>query len=132
MDIEDIFQKSSYTEKDFRIDTAIMMYHRKIISLPRAVKLSGISKDAFNKILQGRNIETEEEKKLTPVEKMLNRMDPDDPIRKSYKPIRKGVTLEDIMREQNYKKIDWDEMNARAKALDIQEPLEVLLAQLKE
>ncbi|MEM9888581.1 MAG: hypothetical protein AAF849_21980 [Bacteroidota bacterium] len=48
----------------------------------------------------------------------------------AVKPIRKGVTLEQIMREQNYKPIDREEFFRKAEELNIEEPLEDLLAML--
>jgi len=46
------------------------------------------------------------------------------------RPTRKGVTIEQLIEEQNYTPIKREDFFAKTKALDIQEPLEVLLAQL--
>jgi hypothetical protein len=47
------------------------------------------------------------------------------------RPIRKGVTLQHILQAQNYNGTNWNKVDEIAKNLNIQEPLEDLLAQLK-
>lgn len=49
---------------------------------------------------------------------------------RDIKPTRKGVTIEQLIEEQNYTPIKREEFSAKAKELNIEEPLEVLLAQL--
>ncbi len=65
---------------------------------------------------------------------MLATLPADHPLRPYIKPqpIRKNVTLEEIMKEQNYTGTDWDKLNAIAKEMAIEEPIELLLAQAKE
>lgn len=73
-----------------------------------------------------------QQKVLTKNEELLKNLPVDAPLRHVIKPIRKGVTIEQILKEQNYQGTDWEKVNEIAQKLDIQEPLEVLLAQLKE
>jgi hypothetical protein len=40
------------------------------------------------------------------------------------------VTADDLIREQHYQKTDWKKVKAIAQKMDIQEPIEDLLAQL--
>ncbi|MEM9846872.1 MAG: hypothetical protein AAF847_03215 [Bacteroidota bacterium] len=49
---------------------------------------------------------------------------------KAVKPIRKNVSLEQILEEQNYKPIDREEFFNAADDLNIEEPLDELLAML--
>ena len=46
------------------------------------------------------------------------------------RPMRENITIEELMREQHSTPIDKAKMDAIVKAMDIQEPIEVLLAQL--
>ena len=46
------------------------------------------------------------------------------------RPIRENITIEELMREQHSTPIDKAKMDAIVKAMDIQEPIEELLAQL--
>jgi len=47
-----------------------------------------------------------------------------------FKGIRDSITIEELAREQNYKGIDKEEFDRLVKELNIQEPIEDLLAQL--
>ena len=44
--------------------------------------------------------------------------------------IRENVTVEDLIKEQNWQPIDENKMDAISKRLDIKEPIELLLSQL--
>lgn len=46
------------------------------------------------------------------------------------RPIRENVTVEELIQEQNWQPIDENKMDAIAKRLNIQEPIELLLSQL--
>ena len=46
--------------------------------------------------------------------------------------MRKHVTAEQLMTEQNYAGTNWDKVHKLVDDLDIEEPIELLLAQLKE
>jgi transcriptional regulator of NAD metabolism len=46
------------------------------------------------------------------------------------RPIRESITVDDLVREQNWKPIDEAKMDALVKKMDIQEPIELLMAQL--
>lgn len=48
----------------------------------------------------------------------------------AIKPMRKHQSIEDMIAEQNYKGMDLERMDERIERLDIQEPIETLLAQL--
>ena len=76
LELEDLFQKNGYSEKDFRLDN--------------------------------------------------------DPLREAIKPIKSTITIEELIKEQNYKGTDWNKLNAIAENMAIQEPIEILLAQLKD
>jgi hypothetical protein len=64
-------------------------------------------------------------------EELLETLAIDDPLRLYIKPLRENVTAEELAHEQNYKGTDWEKIDELAKTLDIQEPLDVLLEQLK-
>ena len=63
-------------------------------------------------------------------ETMLQNLSPEDPLRKAVRPLRKAVTAEQLAHEQGYQKTDWKRVEQLAKEMDIQEPIEDLLAQL--
>jgi hypothetical protein len=46
------------------------------------------------------------------------------------RPIRDSITVDDIVGEQNWKSLDEAEMDALVKKMDIQEPIELFMAQL--
>ena len=48
-----------------------------------------------------------------------------------FKPMRKTITVEEMVQEQDYKGTNKEEFMRLVRELDIQEPLEFLLAQLK-
>jgi hypothetical protein len=47
------------------------------------------------------------------------------------RPIRENITVEDLVSEQNWQPIDENKMDTIARKLDIKEPIELLMAQLK-
>ncbi len=51
-------------------------------------------------------------------------------LKKLAKPIRKKVDLEELKRKQNWKPIDREEFDRLVREIDIQEPLEQLLADI--
>jgi predicted HTH domain antitoxin len=134
LELDDLLNNDLYSEKDFRLDMAITLYQRKVASLTRLAKLAGLSKSAFEIILIEKGLLQKETKPLTANERMLASLPLDHPLRPYIKaePIRKNVTAEQLMREQNYKGTDWDKLNAIAKAMAIEEPIELLLAQAKD
>lgn len=69
---------------------------------------------------------------LSKNEVLLKTLPLNDPLRQVIKPIRKGVSLEQILEGQNYQGTNWSKVDEIARKLDIQEPLEDLLAQLKQ
>ena len=67
---------------------------------------------------------TIKEIKKRPTEKQL------EMLKKLAKPIRKKLDLEELKREQNWKPIDRQEFDRLVKELDIQEPVEQLIADI--
>ena len=65
-------------------------------------------------------------------EELLQTLPLDSPLRQVLKPIRKGVSLEQLLKEQNYHGTNWTTVNEIAQKLDIQESIEDLLYQLKQ
>jgi hypothetical protein len=51
-------------------------------------------------------------------------------LAKLTKPMKKTLDVEELKREQNWKPVDMEEWHRLAEELDIQEPIEQLLAQL--
>jgi hypothetical protein len=74
----------------------------------------------------------EQKKVLSKNEALLETLPINDPLRQVIKPIRKGISIEQILKEQNYQGTNWATVNDIVQKLDIQEPLEDLLAQLKQ
>ncbi len=130
LELDDLIGKNGYSENDFRLDTAILLYERKVASLSRAAKVAGISQSEFEAVLQEKNIAIPN-KKQTANERALNELALDDPLRQAIKPLRKNVTAEQIAAEQGYKKTDLNRLRKLAEDLAIEEPLELLLEQLK-
>ena len=75
-------------------------------------------------------LKLEKEEDVSKIEAQVKEIQSSDDFISKIKPTRKGVTLEQLIEEQNYTPIKREEFFAKTKALDIQEPLEDLLAQL--
>jgi predicted HTH domain antitoxin len=132
LELENLFQNKAYSEKELRLNMAVILYQRHIASVNRAAKLSGLPLKAFEQVLQDRNIKLVH-KPATLAEEFLATLSPNDPLREVIKPLRPAsTTIEDIIKEQNYTGTNWDELNIIAQRMAIEEPIEVLLAQLKD
>jgi hypothetical protein len=57
--------------------------------------------------------------------------EPMHPLRKAIRPIRQGVTIEDLIKESGFKKTNWQKVALHAHKMKITETTEELLAQLK-
>ena len=134
LELEDLFQKNGYSEKDFRLDMAILVYQRKVASLNRAARLAGVSVKAFEQTLADRNISklTNNTPSVSLSEQFLNTLSSNDPLREAIKPIKSTIAIEDLIKEQNYQGTDWNKLNLIAENMAIKEPIELLLAQLKD
>ena len=134
LELEDLFQKNGYSEKDFRLDMAILVYQRKVASLNRAARLAGVSVKAFEQTLADRNISklTNNTPSVSLSKQFLNTLSSNDPLREAIKPIKSTITIEDLIKEQNYQGTDWNKLNLIAENMAIKEPIELLLAQLKD
>ena len=86
------------------------------------------------------------EETLTAFEKIIKKSQPKKSLKKPKpapfilseaeveylkRPIRKTITADELALEQNWKRIDEKEMDAIVERLDIQEPIEQLLAEFK-
>jgi hypothetical protein len=69
--------------------------------------------------------------KKTKAALMLEQIPADAPIRKVIRPMPKTKSLDDIAQAQNYRGTNMDNLKKIALALDLQEPIEELFAQLK-
>ena len=90
--------------------------------------------NAFLNMLQSLNYVSVEQVKPSPKKKLKNKLDilaKNHPLREAIKPIRAFVPLQDLAKEQNYTKTDWKALDKIVEDMDIQEPLELLLEQLK-
>ena len=118
---DEILLHKNYSEKDFRLDIAITLYQKGALNLSRAAQWAGYNIKVLQKELTQRNI---------PFETESPRLAPNDPLWEAIKPIKATANFDDLMKEQNYKGTDWDTLDRIAKEMDIQEPIEDLLAQL--
>lgn len=57
--------------------------------------------------------------------------EPDMSFMEAVRPIRESVSLEEIMAEQNYKPVSYEEFRAKADEIEWEEPLEELLEAIK-
>ena len=65
------------------------------------------------------------------IKEMLQKVSSEnDLFNRIVKPIRKTITVEDMIREQNYKGFDREGFDKLVKELDIQDPIEELLNEL--
>ena len=65
------------------------------------------------------------------IKEMLQKVSSEnDLFNRIVKPIRKTITVEDMIREQNYKGFDKAKVDALIKEMDIQDPIEELLNEL--
>jgi predicted HTH domain antitoxin len=134
LELEDLFQKNGYSETDFRIDMAILVYQRKVATLNRAARLAGLSLKAFEQILTDKNIKRLDNNAQPAIasEKFQDTSSIQAPLHEAIKPIRSTITIEDLIKDQNYQGTNWDKLNKIAQNMAIEEPIEVLLAQLKD
>ena len=56
----------------------------------------------------------------------------DDNAKRIFHPIRNGISVEMLKKEQNFIGTDWKKADEWVKELDIQEPIEELLSQLSK
>ncbi len=56
----------------------------------------------------------------------------EDSTNRIFRPIRKGITLEGLKKEQNFQGTNWEQADAWAKELDVQESTDILLSQLSD
>jgi predicted HTH domain antitoxin len=132
LELDDLLPKKGYSEQDFRLDTAILLYQRQIASVTRAAKLAGVSKTDFEQILAQKGLLKNENKPLSANERMLATLPANDPLREALRHLQQDASLEDIMKAQGYKGTNWDRVHKLADDLAIEEPLELLLSQLKD
>lgn len=73
----------------------------------------------------------EDEKALAKIQEELEEIQRrENLLAKITKPMKKTLDVEEMKREQNWKPVDMEEWHRLAEEIDIQEPIEVLLAQL--
>ncbi len=82
------------------------------------------------KITKGNKGEKSNSQSGNATETFLSELPPDSPMHQAVKPIRKSVTVEELIQESGYVKTDWDKVAQIGVAMDIQESTEELLAQL--
>lgn len=131
LELDDLLDIKGLNEKNVRLEIAVSFYDRKITSLARCAKLAGMSKSEFEHILTLKGL-LQKKQPLTANERMLASLPANDPLREALRPIQKDVTLEEIMKSQGYTGTNWDRVHKLADDLAIEEPLELLLAQLKD
>lgn len=61
---------------------------------------------------------------------ILKEFSADDPLLNAIQPMKKSVNIEALIKKHGNKKTDWERLKELAKDMDIQEPIEDLLAQL--
>lgn len=53
-------------------------------------------------------------------------------FRRAVKPIRKGISFQQLLSEQGYQPLTYEEFRGKADEIDMQEPIKDLLAQLSQ
>ena len=90
--------------------------------------------NSFLKMLQQLNYVSVEQVKPSSRKTTKSKLDnlaKNHPLREAIKPMRTFVPLQDLAKEQNYTKTDWKVLDKMVDEMDIQEPLDLLLEQLK-
>lgn len=77
-------------------------------------------------------INLKNEKILNSLEEKISELKKMDNLWEIVKPIKKAISIEEIIEEQNYKPISKKEFDKKAAALNIEEPLEELLEMLSK
>ena len=76
-------------------------------------------------------VKTNDEAILNTIKEMLQKVSSEnDLFNRIVKPTRKTITVEDMIREQNYKGFDKEKVDELIKEMDIQDPIEELLSEL--
>jgi predicted HTH domain antitoxin len=52
----DLIAIPAYSEQEFKIDVAVMLYQRQVLTLARAARWVGVSRLQFQKVLSAREI----------------------------------------------------------------------------
>lgn len=76
--------------------------------------------------------EMDSEAGLDKVEQTINDINQQAELDNIFKPMRESISVEELRKEQNYQGIDRDEFFRLIDELDIQEPIEDLLAMLSK
>ena len=77
-------------------------------------------------------VKTNDEAILNSIKEMLQKVSSDnDLFNRIVKPTREKITVEDLIREQNHKGFDRTRFDKLVKELDIQDPIEELLNDLR-
>lgn len=76
--------------------------------------------------------EMDSEAGLDKVEQTINDINHQAELDNIFKPMRESISVEELRKEQNYQGIDRDEFFRLIDELDIQEPIEDLLAMLSK
>jgi hypothetical protein len=88
-------------------------------------ELNGIQKEPLQNGLSADGVSTEA---LNLIDNLNNDMSSTDLFAEVIKPIRETISLEDLVREQNYTAFDLEGFNTLISKLNIQDPIEELLA----
>ena len=76
-------------------------------------------------------VKTNDEAILNSIKEMLLKVSSEnDLFNRIVKPTREKITVEDLIREQNYKGFDKEKVDKLIKEMDIQDPIEELLNEL--
>jgi hypothetical protein len=123
-----IFCKNHLFFKNFIFHKKIAMYAIKL-NVEKEYLITFLS---YLETLQAVQIEkiTKKQENQVLVSPQAPNFAADNVRKRALKPIRKGITLQQILKEQNYKGTDWSKVDEIAMALNLQEPLNDLLNQL--
>lgn len=53
---DDLISLTAYTEQDLKVDVAVMLYQRQVLTLARAARCTGLTRLQFQKALADREI----------------------------------------------------------------------------
>jgi|JI102314A1RNA_FD_contig_31_4100528_length_800_multi_4_in_0_out_0_2 predicted HTH domain antitoxin len=122
-----------YSKQDLLLDVAIILYLRGIWKLDAAAHFAGVDHTFFKDLLKKRSLPQEDELQIdeTPIPSEAPLLDaPKGTLHPILRPIRPKLILENLIQEQAYKGMDTARVNKAIEAMQIEEPIELLLSQL--
>lgn len=129
IEIPDKILLEAHSEQKIRLEIAVALYEKGLLAMASAAQLAGISRIAFQTVLAERGI-AQQRGYAAPdtVPDQLN--ESDIAFLQLSRPVQKGFDFDEILKKQGYSQPDKARLQQAIRELDVQEPLDEMLATL--